>query len=372
MANIGLTPLHQELDEIEEVYRDWLPLQAAVDIAAYDILGRIYALGCSIDEDPGSARRLELEFLVRCHPDVKASKKWTAGGRRSTELIVTWFMGLKEKRSRKSNWIAVLDHAADCEVEPTAEAFVEWITNAIKGGIEGALDQYRGVTEETESQSLEVIAKAIKSPANAVTLPLKISDFGAKISILVVRWKDEENVTLLHKESNATKVRKALIDVGLAKLTRKKKTTAVGLRKLEAKALVKLTKVTLGYAENGRFRRNEALQFARAVDNLRLPGLAETYFSGPPNVGPSIGPMKGEGSLTVRNPDFDDLDPGRFIEGAKPGSLIPYTIVAGDKRASVRAAREYIEEHKYVAPKPAEPRSGPRPTLDAFIDKAGE
>lgn len=372
MENEGLTPLDQELFEIEAAYDNWLPLQAEADKGAYVILGRIYALGCSIDVDPGSARRKELEFFVRCHPDVKASKKWTAGGKRSTELIMTYILGLKEKRSRKSNWVAVLEHAADCVVEPTAEAFVEWITTGIKGGIEGALDQYRGVTEDADSQSLEAIAKAIKSPANAVTLPLKISDFGAKISILAVRWKDEENVTLLHKESDATKVRKALIDIGLAKLTRKKKTTAVGIRKSESKALVTLTKVTLGFAESGKFRRNEALRFARAVDDLRVPELAATYFSGGSNVGASIGQAKGEGSLTIRNSDFDVLDPGRFIEGAIPGSLVPYTLVPGDMRASARAAREYIEEHKYVAPKPAEPRIGPVPTLDAFIDQPDE
>lgn len=372
MENEGLTPLDQELFEIEEAYDNWLPLQAEADKGAYVILGRIYALGCSIDVDPGSARRKELEFHVRCHSDVKATRKWTAGGKRSTELIVTTFMGLKEKRARKSNWIAVLEHAADCGVEPTAEAFVEWITTGIKGGIEGALDQYRGVTEDADSQSLEAIAKAIKSPANAETLPLKISDFGAKISILAVRWKDEENVTLLHKESDATKVRKALIDIGLAKPTRKKKPTPVGLRKLESKSLIALTRIAVGLAHNGKFRRNEAMRFTRAVNSLNAPELTETYFKGGGGFDGNMGMHAGEGELIEQNPDFDILDPGRYVRGAIQGRLIPYTFVPGDKRANLRAAQEYIDEHKYVTPKPAEPRAGPRPTLDAFIDQPDE
>lgn len=367
MANVELTPLKQELFAIDDEFDKWKPLQKAADEVAYGILGRIYALGCSVDVDPGGTQRLELEAAVRFNWDVKASKKWTPGGKRATELIMTWFMGLREKRSRKSNWVGVLEHAADCQVTGTVEAFVEWITTDIKGGIEGALDAYRGVAEESVSQSLDSIAKALKSPANAETLKLKIPKSGAGISILAVRWKDDDSVTLLHRESAEAKVRKALIDIGLSGPTRVKKKTEVGLRKLESKSLVVLTRIAVHIAESGKFRRNEAMRFTRAVNSLNAPELTERYFTDGGGFDGRMGMHKGEGELIEQNPDFDILDPGRYVRGAIQAALIPYPFVPGDKRANLRAAQDYLDEHAYSVPKPPADDGRPRATLEEHI-----
>ncbi|WP_395622177.1 hypothetical protein [Sphingomonas daechungensis] len=161
--------------QLRKTYDEWEPLQTSADERAYDLLGRIYEEGAKIDAD--DERLQALMQRVALHPDVKGSKKWSAESKTSAELLVTLLLGLKEKRSRKHNWLCVLACAAEQQVAPTAAAFNEWIRSSDVGGIEGAIELYKGGRGETREARQDKAILDFEAPGGvSFEVPLPLSD----------------------------------------------------------------------------------------------------------------------------------------------------------------------------------------------------
>jgi hypothetical protein len=162
-----------------------------------------------------------------------------------------------------------------------------------------------------------------------------------------------------------------LIDCGLAGQRKKREPTEVAIRKIEAKALSAMVRITLRIAGKGAIRKGDEDRFMNAKNLLaKFPALSEKYFTKTPAVHARPPDHFGKGGeITVQNETFDVLDPGRFIGGAKEGTLIPFPFTPGDKTANTAAANAYLEALKRPPKEECEPNPDPA-NLGAFIDSS--
>ena len=175
------------LSKLKEELKAWAPMQTAADERAYEVLGRIYEDAATIDAE--RLKRVVLEDMLRAHAEVGPSKKWSPGGKPTTELLVTFLLGLKTCRTRKHNWVSTLAYAAECQVEPALKAFRKWISSTEVGGIDGAVAAHRGEAPEAEKIDLSVVAAnlaaSIETPK---TVKLQIAKAApAGLAVLVVQ-----------------------------------------------------------------------------------------------------------------------------------------------------------------------------------------
>ena len=358
--------------QLYETYDDWEPLQTRADERVYDLLGRIYEEAATIDADRD--KRFALVVTVRKHREIKESKKWSANSKSSAELLVTLLLGLKEKRSRKHNWLGVLAYAEEQEVPSNAEAFKAWISSSRVGGIEGAIDLYKGGTGETNQVPLkDVVAKLEDKAEGAETVDVVLTDHGPEgLAVLIVRKVSDTQVKVLSKSVEESKVKRVLADLGISK--RPKKRTPTQLASIETAALRSLNRVTQKIADGRKLGGKDALVFMGAVERLNsVPELAEKHFAESPWVNPKFGDksQKEADTIPVANTNFHAFDPGRYIRGAREASLIPYAFDPDDMAKTRLAAIDFLtppappEQEKY--------ESNPMASLDEFaIEEAAE
>ena len=357
--------------ELEESYNDWEPLQTSADVRAYVLLGRIYAEGHAIDNDPG--KRHALVKLILKHPEVKETKKWSANAKPAEELLVTFLLGLKEKRSRKHNWLCALAYAKEQEVPPAADAFQNWIASSAVGGIEGAVDRYKGGTDEAQNIQIEdILAKLEEESPDAVTIDMAIADSAPNGSAVVIVGKIvEKQVKVLTTSIQESKIKRTLADLGLVK--RPKKRTPIQVANVENSALRSLNRVTQKIAEGRKLGGKDALVFMGAVSRLRsVPELAEKHFVSHPRVMPKFGDKtKNESDvIPVANVSFHTFDPGRFISGAREGSLIPYAFDPADMAKTRLALMDFLKPPGL--PEPEKYESDPMALVDQFVAEPEE
>lgn len=379
MHNIPNDPvLEKVLNSIERIYfayKEWRPLQAKADTAAYDILGMIFELAAEIDSDATGRKRGILEKDVAKSVQFEGGKRWSAGGKATTELLATELFGVKANRSRKHNWTTVLAYAHEHGVDPTKQGFVDWVS-AFPGGIEGVLDEVRGVDRAGESASVEELTVQVADCGEHPVIDSPIKGIGKTTSILVVRKNAEEKIEILRTESSEAKVRKVLAD--LVGTSRTKKLTEAGIVKAERQALRAMLTVTLHSFEGLSLRHKHILRFRKAREKLRaIPQLMEKHFDenllaeGATDISTiDEDTLKKEPAIIdIQNPDYHPLDPGRFIKSAKRGSLLPVDIFGKTGTEAKVAIREYLEETKPFKFPSREPSQGGGATLEKHFEE---
>jgi len=354
------------LSRLKDELKSWTPLQTAADVRAYDVLGRIYEDAAVIDAE--RLKRVVLEDMMRSHAEVGPSKKWSPGGKPTTELLVTYLLGLKAFRSRKHNWVSALAHAAECDVKPSAEEFRKWISSAEVGGIDGAVAAHRGETLTPKKIDLsEVAASLVAAIETPKTVELHIATAApAGLAVLVVQRKDDGNAFVLKESSDESELKRVFADLHITKKTKAR--NPIQIANIEREAVGRLTGVVQKLATKKLLSVNDGIAFTGAVKKLMdVPELREKYFNGEPDYGVRFDDMGKYSIISTINEDYHLLDPGRYIGGARERLLIPYPFDPANDAENRRQRNSYLESLKKVRPKRPEPRSD-QPTLAAFIE----
>lgn len=355
------------LSGLEEQMDEWRPMQTRADARAYEILGTIHETVACIDDDP--VKRVALVDVIRKVPDVSASKKWSASGKSSAELIVTFLLGLKTNRSRKHNWVSTLAHAAECETATTKAAFIEWISSKDVGGIEGAVAAYRGDDVEVESLQLSDVAATLEEQNDeAEMIKHELDpDAPAGLGVLIVRRASAGEVVLLRETTEEAKIKRVLVDLGILKRPRKR--TRAQIATIEREAVLALNRVTFALASGSKVTKKRIDTFGNAYRRLKnVPELVEKYFDGRLKFeyGYPDHESKG-GKIEPQNEQFDKLDPGRYLGGARERALIPYKFDPANHEANRKAALEYLHRFDKPPVEEREPVKNPA-TVEPFIE----
>lgn len=308
----------QLVGELEDVYDDWKPLQTRADERAYDVLGRIHEKAASIDAD--DMKRSALVDLLRNHDEVKGSK-WSPNSKSAADLLVTNLLGLKTARTRKHNWLAALSYAETCGVERTSAAFKEWIKSPAVGGIDGAVDHVRGVTDsdgDEEASIGEAVQKLESELDDPETLGLAVpEDAPEGIAVLVVRRVSDTESTILKRATDKAKIMRVFLDLGI--MSKRKKWTPIRVANAESTALYSLNRVVKKAFDGTDFSKKDPSSFMFAVKKLKsVPELRAKYFESEPCVKATVADAAtgNFGVIEVQNPDFDVLDPGAALSVA--------------------------------------------------------
>jgi hypothetical protein len=163
------TPIFKSaLEGIISAKNEWAEAHIPEQNAAIMLLARIYEAIPLVDEQ----NRHDLIREVRKHPDVGQSNRWDPYDRERLveELFLAMILGLKNHRSRKSQWKTALLTAAEAEVPRDAEAFIAWING--QGGIEGVQPGTKP-RESRETQLRKAIAELRDRPL--IGMPLQRS-----------------------------------------------------------------------------------------------------------------------------------------------------------------------------------------------------
>ena len=347
---------------------EWEPLQTRADVRAYSLLAAIFEKAAEIDKD--DVKRRALVDSINSIKEVVHSKKWSAAGKSSTELIVTYLLGLRKHRSRKHNWISTLEYAKESNVEPTVDGFLAWIQSPKIGGIDGAAELYRGEAEPLAPAELSQIAAQLENEAGeAPTVDLKLgASAPAGLAILLVRRTDDQHAMILRQFIEESQIRRVLADLRIIPKA-KKRHSETQIRNAERQSLYVLNRITSKLADGRSLGKKNDAPFAGAVRRLKsIPQLRDRFFEGPAKIHIIRADHNGKGGeIEVKNSDFDVLDPGRFISGARRGTLIPYAFDEADPSNNRKALFEYLDSQKQRKPVKPEPRTD-APTLDKFLE----
>ena len=319
----------------------------------------------------------------------KVKQRWSKGVKRDISgkparlLFLDLLYGMQEKRSQKAQWKAALEGAAAANIEPSCEAFVDWIEGV--GGIDGAA---KTTSEQADANRppafhLKAFRDGLPDATEETVFQLPVKprgDYAGLVVLLARRLNDQGKMQHLGDLADIELVQEVAqaVDHGAsaqAVFERQKLLT------INAAAFHMTTEVG-GPGLSDR----ELKRLKRAVTALAANTAArEKYFNAEPSLGfdgETVGPAEGgkvRFKLHIQQSACKDLDPAKFIGGAKPAAMLMYE-VANDPNQQGKAFRQYVDqERKYLKsvlsprkPKSTEPSS--RATLEAFLpdDEAAE
>ena len=278
------------------------------------------------------------------------------------ELYVVLLTGIKaETSSAKSRYTSVLRIAQNEDAPADPELFADWLKN--KGGISKLIELHKEKKEEDGGSG------SIVSKPQQFSLPgyvEYVATKGRTLGPVSIPIGEEEQcqglcVVLLHAGSKGNDTPDLVGKSGDEKLVR---AVAAAFAKIENKgrtgqeidaherrmALWTVNRVALAIAGKLKEKVTDKGRqaFYRAVAKLHwLDHKTKTLFDelGRSRPWTSDRPdLNDDHELWVVNPEFDLLDPGRFILHARPGAMIGYD-TSGDVDQAITA---YVREHLQI------------------------
>jgi hypothetical protein len=360
-------------------YDGWRDLLRNANQAKRELVATIFEESLRYEKDPEAKAALIGE--VNRLPEVQPHKRWQASSELdSADIILTTVLGIGETKATKSQWLKAIIKGR--KFAEDRDGFLQWLD--IKGGIIGAgTDEPSGDDDGggepilSAPSAIDRLLKALPAMSQAAsTIPLKVNpDHEAHkklFAALLTPATDEGGAptgdALILKESNDEKLLELFAKLALPK-RRARSPKEIG--RLVIKLLTRLNNITIKTATppRGRMKASACITFIRATRILGELDGGGIYFTGTPYF-----PLtkiwdgkKDRGELTVVNPDFHPLDPGRYIGNAKQGALLAYEVPG----PTVAECRDQIGEFVHATCKIRPEASHPDASLERFLAAEG-
>lgn len=163
--------LDTALDELNSTYEGWQKTDQHGNRSLWSMLGKVYELGPSIDEN--KAARARLVAKVNTHPTVQGKNSWKADHKKTYDLLLILLLGLKdETKATKSQWLGAIRAAGIAKIEPESDKFVSWME--VIGGVNAAR---KSVTRKPSPERNDIktwlpkLAEFIDQQQEMITLP---------------------------------------------------------------------------------------------------------------------------------------------------------------------------------------------------------
>lgn len=342
-------------------FNDLQEHQLRTNDALYGLLGLIYQVHCNLEGN------LELKTCLHQHaarpfPDRQQWMRWMRPSRTVAEMLIVMVLTPAPARKvTRHQWNGALKAAVQENVEPTEPAFVNWIKGV--GGVIAAnklLTVAHGPDDDDDGDgegdghdqpaasgsALERLLKILPSMSKAApTIKLEIDSaseaHGRLSAALLTPVTDESGAPtgemLVLKESNDEKLLELFAELALPKV---KSLTPEQARKLADKMITRLNRfaIKVGTHPRGRMKPADCDNFIKAAEKLGELDCEGAYFTAQPflQLEKVEGGKQDHSELTVVNPGFHPLDPGRYIGNAKEGALLAYEV----KGPTVRDCRD--------------------------------
>ena len=355
------------IEELEAAYAKWTPIDAQTRRGLWLILGRIHVESAVVDRSE-EARRALVEAASN-DPAIKG-RRFDAENAPVQEVFVALLTKIDEKtKSAKSRWTKALMRAK--QLAPlTIDGFADWVKaegGLTKAGKEPpkkkAADENAGLESERPPFSMSKFVTWVgdaTADAERIDLPIADEEEHDGLTVLLVArvgWGQERRVVAKIGEKSVV----ASVAMAFAKDRRDNMPAEDKLAHMRRVALWTVNKVTLQLADrlSEKVTNEDVEAFHKAVITLRnLDYVEKRLFDGPAHEKIHKDMVNDFFSLHVLHPEFDVLDPGRFISTARRGALIPYS-TTGDVRAAISA---YVCANRntwiYLDRPPAEHASG--------------
>lgn len=199
------------LQRLNSAFLEWQSADTRGNHYLWRLLGLVHELAAQIETNNLAFRQLIEE--VSNMPEVRASNTWEAKSKKANELLLVLLLGLKnETKARKSQWLSALKAANKCEIEPSQEAFFDWI--AAHGGVEGARKLNSTPRPKRSLRNLaSQFSEEMFQDQGAIELPESVQDgalpegFGL---VLVKQWKGNKKAIPIATFTNQNEVLNAV------------------------------------------------------------------------------------------------------------------------------------------------------------------
>ena len=346
--------VRNSVTDLRKRYLEWDKLAGQARQKLWATLGQIHADSAFVREH--AEARAELVRAANEDPEVGRSR-FDATSAPAQEIFLALILKIREAtKSAKSQYTRALLVAESEGVPPTEEAFVTWVKD--NGGITAA-----GKSDSAEGPAASLtLSPPVSGRATSMTAPyhFKLARFlewapklaNGSVEIEIDREKEAyEGLTVVLLSSSAAdpdanpailakigdpqvvkSVASAVASGRAVRLTDEDKANEAA-----RKALWELNRVALKLSYwNEKLSFDDLLKFPKAVKVLEKQDcVARRLFEGP--AGSNLYTDAREfHSLDVIHPEYDLIDPGRYIRNAREGALIPYE--AGQPGSAERAA----------------------------------
>lgn len=288
----------------------------------YRMLGNVYEWAPLVKSQHGAESRIVELINARHEPRTKIRIDKHTG----EQLLLMLAAGFGPRaNSNRNNWLKALRAAEQRGAERNRTVIENWFRDV--GGIKSAGALLERETPETRPEpaaSAEEIAKSLwKEPAFSIPVPLPLE--AAKVPRFLELG---QHVVLV--DVSADGASRTMNFLGELEPAESMTAMAQHVRKSQERlnaALWKLNRYALKHTEAphiGKMSKADVVAFADvAAELINQPAFSYLFDEG------AIAPFAPEDAssrtrLQVVNPTFSVYDPGRFIEGAKEGALLPY------------------------------------------------
>ncbi len=294
------------------------------------VVGRIYELSHQIDADE-KLKAMLLSYVRQAHPKISGSRNFQESEIGSAALLLIGMLGYgDDTKAKRSQYLAAIKAAkSDQSLERTESAFVHWIEQ--KSGLRNAakLIPASNESQDTYRSNLDlnvalVRHQAINLPVLDISLPDEV--FSENIALLLV-----ERVPGNGADLPQIRLLQAIRDERLKATVSSKAIEQLAIDYQEQKQIFVMNEFAWRSAKMELYRkkidRDAVSGFLKAYHALKKkPEWSKKYQLETSSMGPTVF-CEGEpdqSSIEPVNLDFPLWDPGRFIEGAVAGTLVPY------------------------------------------------
>ena len=358
---------------LREQYKEWQPIHGESRSRLYKLLGDMYAAIPLVEASKDAHNKLA--DLANEDINVRNSKRFDAWKADNLDLLLVCVLGLREEtRATKSQWRSVLLAAGIEEAPGTSEAFQEWIrakggiVEVLRGEVHAGLAKLETVADSASASAKEdealatlvagkfdmkkwIVELAKAPPTERLKLTLDTqADLHEGVGVLLYYYAPNASkageVAIVQKIGDPRVVRHVAAEVELGHV--RNLTDDEKRARLLDKYLWALNKVALILA--GRFRAKTTMReykaFVSAVEGItKEDRFKQRFFEGDAGVAFQFLGHGETFSMTVKNPDFLEIDPGRYFPGARMGELIPYDVSEIGTPQGDQAIKAYIMQH---------------------------
>lgn len=351
-------PTDEIIRNLRGQYGAWEPVEGEYRKRLHRLLGAIYEAIPIFESD--SIKRNQLEAIVRKDDAVVQAKNFEIMRVDALDLLLVSVLSHKRETSAtRSQWRAALLNAGFKKVEHNAAAFQHWI-NKIGGMVKAAkgVDETDEVDSSGDADGILVMPKKFNldaylaelstSPAEArldVDLNPKVDLFKGLGVLLVYTSPDDPGgpVQLVEKVGDEGVVKRIAKEVASGNFRQLSRDEQLKLHHEQHLWAINRVALILAGRLKAKFDLKTLRDFRSALTKLTTNDQHEQrYFKGYAGVAYSTIGFTNLWTLGIENPEFLDVDPGRYFKGGREGALIPYDVSSYGTPEGDAAIKEYI------------------------------
>lgn len=351
------------VSSLRRQYREWEPIEGQARKRLWKMLGDLYA-AIPIFE-ASNAERYKLNDIVRQDENVRKSERFKPADELVVDLLLVSVLSLcKETSATKSQWRAALIAAKVANVGHSSDEFQAWLSDV--GGIVGSTKADLAKSAKSEDPSapssespliyvpekfdFQKFASGVATTPPESRLKLNIdpeADVHENFSVALLYCPPGEpgKPRLVEKLGDGSVVKFVASRVAhgrihnLPKHEREKRALDQHLWILNRAALSLAGRLQL------KMTLKEFAAFKTALKGItKHDAIAQKYFEGFGGVSYRFDDGYAF-SMKVYNPDFLEVDPGRYLKGAREAALIPYDYSGYGTPEGDQAVKSYICQH---------------------------